>query len=130
MIRLSDTTIRIYRRKDGRDSLRSRGYMLVETDAAFSLNAYLKSLSSTLVLPCGEIVDMTTGYCADRECPMALSAMLHYFEVSGVVDPQRYNTGLGLLRVDYHINFTGHPSEEPECLEIVVPLKRVRTVFG
>ena len=48
--------------------------------------------------------------------------MVHDFWLSGEVKDIRLRSTVARLRVDYHISFTGHSSEEPSSFEIHVPL--------
>jgi len=123
MLRLADTSIRLYRKKDGRASVRLRSYLMVQTNAGFKLSAYLKSIRCHLTLPSGEVIELTDVSYSDS-CRYRLETMVHDFWASGVADMKTIENGVGTLRLDYHISFTGHPSEEPVSFETVVPLLR------
>jgi len=131
MLRLSDTSIRMYRRKDGRVSLRLRSYLLVNTNVGFRLSAYLRSISCRLRFASGEEVGFNElGFTEDLEAEYKLNTMVHGFWAAAVVDMDTIRDTVAKLRMDYHISFTGHESEAAEFFEIVVPLVRRRTVYG
>ena len=122
-IYLSDTSIRIYQKKDGRDSVRLRSFLMVPTDTGFSLSAYLRSIRCSLRLASGEVMEFDEVGLAD-EGWHELGIMVHAVHASASVDSGQTLGHVGWLRVDYHLSFTGHPSEEPESFECRVPLIR------
>lgn len=121
MLSLSDTTIRMYRKKNGLVSLRLKSYLLVNTNLGFSLTAYLRNLSCQLTLPSGDVVPLERSYSMNTQADYVFDTMVHYFWAKGVADIPLRNS-VGKLRVDYHISFTGHPYEEPDFFELPVPL--------
>ncbi len=123
MLRLADTSIRLYRKKDGKASVRLRSYLMVQTNVGFRLSAYLKTIRCHLTLPSGEVIELTDISYSDS-CRYCLETMVHDFWASGVADLKTIENGVGTLRLDYHISFTGHESEEPNFIETVVPLVR------
>ncbi len=122
MLSLSDTTIRMYRKKNGLVSLRLKSYLLVHTNEGFSLLAYLKNLSCQLTLATGQVVPMCRSYSAHTQAEYLFDTMVHYFWAWGEVEMESMQNSVGKLRVDYHFSFTGHPYEEPDFFEIAVPL--------
>lgn len=130
MIRLADTAIRLYRRKDGRVSLRLRSYLMVKTNCTFRLSAYLKAISCSLKLPNRDsVVFDEVGYADPTWCNYELETMVHEFWASTVTDMPVLEDRLGTLRLDYHLNFTGHPYEEPAFFEVIVPLVKRSTPY-
>lgn len=122
MITLANSIIKMYRKKDGRASLRLRSYLLVHTNVTYSLYAYLRSLDLSLRMPTGESVQMDHSYTLCTETAFALDTMVHEFTGSGVVDMQPMVNTVAILRIDYHLSFTGHPTEKPEFYETKAPL--------
>lgn len=123
MLRLADTSIRIYRKKNGKVSLRLRSYLMVKTNTGFRLSAYLKAISCDLKLPSGTVIPFDEiGYSYDSNCKYEMGTMVHDFWAAAEADMPTIRGGVGILRVDYHISFTGHPSETPKVFEEVVPL--------
>jgi len=47
---------------------------------------------------------------------------MYDFWASGVASLDVIRDDIGILRIDYHVSFTGHPYEEPEFIECVAPI--------
>ena len=122
MLSLSDTSIRMYRKKSGLVSFRLKSYLLVHTNVGFSLDAYLRNLTCQLSLPSGLVVPMETTYTVHAQAGYALDTMTHLFWAWGEIEMKSMRNSVGKLRVDYHISFTGHPYEEPDHFEMIVPI--------
>ena len=130
MLRLADTSVRLYRRKDGRVSLRLRSYLMVDTDAGFRLSSYLKDISCQLTLPTGEVILFDRVAFTDvLTCKYEINTMVHDFWASAIADLPTIKDRVGTLRVDYHLSFTGHPCETPTFFELVVPLIKRPTLY-
>lgn len=125
MLRLADTSIRLYRKKNGKISLRLRSYLMVTTNAGFRLSAYLKEISCRLTLPSGEVIVFDKiSHSYDLTCKYELDTMVHDFWASATTDMHTIEDSVATFHMDYRISFTGHPSEEPRCFETIVPLIR------
>jgi hypothetical protein len=112
MLRLADTSVRLYRKKDGRASFRLRSYLMIDTSVGFRLSAYLKELSCKLTLPSGEdIVFEEISFSEDLICKHQLNTMVHDLWASASADIKEIRNGVGKLRIDYRISFTGHEAE-------------------
>lgn len=121
MLHLADTSIRLYRKKNGGTSLRLRSYLMVKSNTRFRLRAYLKNISCRLTLPSGKVIEFDHIRYSDS-CKYEMETMVHDFWASAVTDVKTIKHVVGILRLDYHISFTGHPYEKPNFLETVVPL--------
>lgn len=131
MLRLADTSIRMYRRKDGRVSLRLKSYLLVESDVGFRLSAYLRSISCRLKFASGEEIEFDeVAYTEDTEAEYKLNTMVHGFWASAVTDMETIRNTVAKFRMDYHLSFTGHETETAESFEAIVPLVKRSTVYG
>ena len=131
MLRLADTSIRLYRKKDGKVSLRLRSYLMVKTNASFRLSAYLKDISCKLTFPSGEVVVFNDiSYTDALTCKYELETMVYDFWASAIADMQQIKDGIAKLRLDYRISFTGHPSESPKFFEAVVPLIKRTSIYA
>lgn len=120
---LSDTSIRAYKKQNGKISLHLRSFLLIKTDASFSLSQYMKNLECLLILQDGttiafDEIEYSVG------CEYALETMAHSFLASTITNLTNIKSGLARLRVTYHLSFTGHPYEEPNSFEKIVPLVR------
>ncbi|MEC8376892.1 MAG: hypothetical protein ACI9DO_001362 [Reinekea sp.] len=122
MLSLSDTTFRIYQKKNGGQSLRLKSYLLIDTNASFSFPHYCRSISAKLTLQNGTEIPLSIGFSQSVSIPYQADTMVHDFWLSGEVKDIRLKSTVARLRVDYHISFTGHSSEEPSSFEIHVPL--------
>ena len=122
MLNLADTSIRMYRKKNDLVSLRLKSYLLVHSNVGFRLNAYLRNIACHLTLSSGLVVPMDTSYTINTQAEYTLDTMVHLFWAWGEVEMDIMRNSVGKLRVDYHISFTGHPYEEPDSFEVIVPL--------
>lgn len=130
MLRLADTSIRMYRRKDGRVSLRLRSYLMVKSNIGFRLSAYLREISCRLTLASGKVIEFEQiSYTEDTQAEFVLDTMVHWFWASAVTDMEVIRNSVGIFRMDYLVSFTGHPTEEPDFFEAIVPLIRKPTVY-
>lgn len=131
MLRLADTSVRMYRRKDGRVSIRLRSYLMVSTNVGFRLGAYLRSISCRLQFADGKEIEFdSVAFTECIETEYKLNTMVHGFWAHGVTDISKIRDTVAKLRLDYHLSFTGHPEEEPSHFEVVVPVLRRRTAYG
>jgi len=120
-LNLSDTSIRAYKKRNGKISLHLRSYLMVHTDKSFSLSSYLKSIECCLILQDGTKVDFDK-ILYSCSCEYALETMKHHFSASTITNLTDIHGGLAVLHVKYHFNFTGHSHEEPNSFEKIVPL--------
>ena len=129
LLKLADTTIRLYRKKDGKVSVKLRSYLLVSTNAGFRLSTYLKGISLELKFSSGEIVSFhEIAFGDDVEC-YELDTMVHDFRASAIVDMDKMQNTVGVLTLNYHVIFTGHPTEEPQSISYTVPIIKRSTVY-
>lgn len=120
-VRLADTSIRQYRRRDGRISYRLRSYLLLETSIGFRLSAYLEDISGVLQLASGPEIDLEE-ISFSEDSLYRLGVMVHDFWASGIGPLDIIKDDLGILRIDYRISFTGRGSFGPGFIEVPVPL--------
>jgi hypothetical protein len=118
---LADKSIRAYKKRSGKISLHLRSYLLVKTNASFSLSYYMKSIDCLLILEDGtEIPFDNTSFSVHTICEDAFQVMAHNFQASTVTGFSDIKRCLARLRVSYHISFTGYPYEKPDHFEKVV----------
>ena len=131
MLRLADTSIRMYRRKDARVSFKLRSYLMVRSDIGFSLSDFLRDISCRLTLVSGRVIEFErVWYGVGIVGEFALNTMVHRFGASAVADMDVIRDSVGTFRMDYLISFTGDPAEKPDYFEIVVPLVGRPTIYG
>lgn len=122
VIRLADTTVRMYRRKDGLVSFRVKGYLMLCSGVSFSLTAYLKWIMFELTLPSGDVVPMEVSVSERREAPHLLDTLVHGFSAQGTGLVAEMRNTVGTLRIHYHFEFTGHPVEGRDHFDVIVPV--------
>jgi hypothetical protein len=122
MLSLSDTTIRMYRKKSGLVSFRLKSCLLVHTKVGFSLSAYLKKMECQLTLSSGLVIPMETSYTYHAQADHEMDTMVHFFWARGECEMESMRNGVAKLRMDYHFSFAGHPYEEPDYFEKKAPL--------
>lgn len=131
MLRLADTSIRLYRKKNGKVSVRLRSYLMIETNTSFYLGTYLKDISCVLTFSNGEtMVFDDVAFAENMECEYHLDTMIHEFWASGITEMNCIKFSVGMLCVNFLFSFTGHPSEQSDSVEYIVPLIPIRTAYG
>ena len=121
MLQLADTSIRLYRKKDGSVSVRLHSYIMFHAkNGGFSLSAYLNQFDCSLTLDTGEVVKLNEyGYTVN--CIYKLDYMIHELWVSGVTNLEVIRDTAGILRIEYRL--FSHPGQgEPSVIERVVPV--------
>ena len=130
MLRRADTSIRLYRKKNGKVSFRLRSYLIIKTTVGFRLSAYLKDISCQLTLTTGEIITFPNVSYSDWTFgKYEGDTMVHDFWANAVADLPTIKDGIGTLRVTYRLSFTNHPCEGYEFFDVVVPLVKRETIF-
>lgn len=120
---LADTSIRAYKKRSGKISLHLRSYLLVKTNTSFSLSYYIKSIDCLLILEGGTEIPLNNiSFSVHTICEDAFQVMAHNFQASTVTGFSDIKRCLARLRVSYLISFTGHPYEEPDYFEKIVPI--------
>jgi hypothetical protein len=118
---LSDTAIRIYRKKSVGVVLRLKSHLMIPTNRSFSFTHYCRKMAVRLILPNGasvEFCDLKWRDAADY----VLDTMIYSFQARADADESIASYKAALFMMDYHISFTGHESEPPDRFEVVVPL--------
>ncbi len=118
---LSDTSVRLYRKKDGKVSFRLHSYIMVDAQkGTFSLSAYMNQFDCTLQLTTGEIVDLSSiRYTAT--CTHSMDYMMHELWASGETEMEVMKDMVGLLRVEYRL-FTYPGQGDSDLIEQHVPI--------
>lgn len=125
MLKLADTSVRLYRKKNGKVSVKLRSYLMVETNVSFRLSAYLKDLSCDLTFPDEVVVEFDdVSYTEAIECKYQQNTMVHGFWASGLTEMKKLENSVGKLRLNYRLSFSGHPYEKPSSVDYVVPIIR------
>ena len=121
MLRLADTSVRLYRKKDGTVSVRWRSFIMIHTKIGFRLSAYLNKLECSVAIADGPTVNFDeVAYSED--CAYKLDYMVHDIWASGSTPlGVMRDTTVGVLRVEYRL-FSLDGQGDPSVIELVVPV--------
>lgn len=121
MLQLADTSIRMYRKKNGQVSLRLHSYMMIHTkDQKFLLSAYLNQFDCSLTLESGE-QGLLDDYGYTYNCLYKMEYMVHELWASGSTSMEKMTDTVGRLKIEYRL--FSHPGQgSPEVIERVVPV--------
>lgn len=121
MLRLADTTLRLYRKGDGRVSIRWRSFIMLHAKGSgYRLSAYLNKFEMSVTFPDGEIIQLDNFGYADC-CDYEMDYMIHEAWAAGIVDMPTMQDSAALLRVEYRL-FSHEGQGEPSVIEIVAPV--------
>jgi hypothetical protein len=118
---LADTSIRQFRRRDGRISLKLRSYLLVETPIRFKITSAISDISGYIALTSGEIVTLEYVSIADDGI-FKLGVMMHDFWASGTANFGVIRDDLGVLTLNYVISTPGGAGLSNGEIQVVSPL--------
>ena len=82
MLRLADTSIRLYRKKDGTAAVRLRSYLMVHTNTGFRLSAYLNKIECSVAIADGPTVHFDEITYSEH-CTFKMEHMVHDFWAVG-----------------------------------------------
>jgi hypothetical protein len=112
-IQLSSYEFRTYRRGNGGISLRHRSYLIVNTNAGFSLSSYLTKMAARLTLPDSTVIDIENiRFTVGVEFEDDGKAMVHSFWLWDAFPRKKIKPGVECLRIEYEITLVeGHPEQ-------------------
>ena len=120
MLRLADTSIRLYRKIDGTVSVCWKSYLMVHSNTGFRLSAYLNKLDCQITIADDPTVPLgDLGYTED--CIYKMEHMVHEIWASGRARMGVIKNTVGLLRVEYRL-FSFEGQGAPSVIEHVVPV--------
>ncbi len=120
-LRLADTSIRLYRRRDWSVSVRLHTHLMIPCKGrGFHLHTYLNRLDLSVELNDGQIVELGE-YSYTDECIFEMDHMIHEFWASGVCQLDSLRDGAGRLEVVYRL-FTSAGQGQPSTIDLVVPV--------
>ncbi len=124
MLRLADTSVRMYRKKDGRVSLHLHSYlMILAKGGGYRLSTYLDNISGTLTFTSGHVVVPFESISFTENCLYEMDSMAHEFWASGITDMEVIKNTVATLAIEYKLFY--HPSLGlPPKIEMLVPLLR------
>jgi hypothetical protein len=119
-LRLADTSVRLYPKRDGSVSVRLRSYLMIHSKGGgFRLSTYLNKLECSLTLATGEVVSLE-DYSYTYDCLYKMDHMIHEFWASGTTKMETIKNSAGLLRIEYRL-FSYEGQGNPSIIEEVVP---------
>lgn len=120
-IRLADTSVRLYRKRDGSVSVKLHSYLMIHCKGnGFRLSAYLNKFDCSLTLASGEVVPLAE-YSYTDDCLYRMDHMIHEFWASGAVSIETIKDTAGILRIEYRL-FSYEGQGAPSIIEQVVPV--------
>lgn len=120
MLRLADTSIRLYRKKNGTVSVRWRSYLMIHTNLGFRLSAYLNKFDCVVSIADGPTVHFDeVAYTEDGIYKM--DHMVHEVWGVGSTPLGVMENTVGLLRIEYRL-FSFEGQGAPSVIEQVVPI--------
>lgn len=122
MLRLADTSVRLYRKKDWSVAVRLRSYLMIHCKGGtgFRLSAYLNQFDCSVTLEDGQRVQLN-DYSYTYDCLYRMEYMIHEFWASGTAHMESIRDGAALLQIEYRLfSFPGQGN--PEHIELVVPV--------
>ena len=121
-MRLADTSIRLYRKRDGLVSVRLHSYLMIpcESGKGFRLSAYLNGLQGSVKLESGQRINFDELSYTD-DCLYRMDHMIHEFWASGSAEIPTIKDGAALLRIEYRL-FSFETQGELSFIETIVPI--------
>ncbi len=121
MLRLADTSVRLYRKRDWSVSVRLHSYLMIHSKGGgFRLSTYLNQFECSLTFPTGEMVALD-DYSFTYDCLYQMDHMIHEFWASGRVRMESIKDGSARLRIIYRL-FSYDGQGDPSLIEEVVPV--------
>lgn len=122
MLRLADSSIRLYRKKDWSVAIRLRSHLMIhcKSGTGFRLSAYLKQLDCSVTFQDGRLARLD-DYSYTHDCLYRMEHMIHEFWASGMIEMESIHDGAALLQIEYRL-FSLPGQGDPERIELVVPV--------
>lgn len=122
MLRLSDTSIRIYRKRDWSTSVRLKTYLMIEckNGTGFRLASYLNQFDCSVTFENGTKVALDQ-YSYDFDCVFGMNHMVYELSAHGTTHLESHNNGVGLLQIEYRV-FSYPGQGDPSRISLVVPV--------
>ena len=128
MLHLADTSIRLYRKRNGAVSVRWHSYLMINAKGqGFRLAAYLNQFNCSVTFATGQNIILDDhGYTDD--CIYEMDHMAHEVWASGITDMGVIEDTVALLRLEYRL-FSYPGQGDQSVIECVSPVlaRRVRT---
>jgi hypothetical protein len=121
-MRLADTSVRLYRKRDGSVAVRLHSYLMVHCKGGhgFRLSAYLNQFDCSVTFEDGQKV-LLDDYSYTYDCLYRMDYMIHELWASGRAAMASLRDGAALLQIDYRL-FSYPGQGDAERIELVVPI--------
>ena len=121
-MRLSDTSIRLYRKRNGSVSVRLRSFLMIDCKGSegFKLSTYLNTIEGSVRFDSGQLVEFDQISYTET-CLFRLGHMIHDFWASGSAEMESLSNGAATLHIEYRL-FSGPGQGSPDVIELVVPV--------
>jgi hypothetical protein len=122
MLRLADTTIRLYRKKDWSVAVRLHTHLMIHCKdrRGFRLSAYLNRFDCSVTFEDGIIVPLA-DYAYTEDCIYRMEHMIHELWASGRTEMESLQDGAARLRIEYRL-FSYNGQGAPSVIELVAPV--------
>ena len=121
MIQLADTSIRLYRKRNGLVSVRLHSYMMIHAKGqGFKLSAYLNQFDCKLTLASGLEIRLN-DYSYIDDCLYEMDHMVHELWISGTTEMEIIKNTVGRLQIKYRL-FSFEGQGAPDVIDCVVPI--------
>jgi hypothetical protein len=122
MIRIADTSIRLYRKRDWSIAVRLHSYLMIHCKGGhgFRLHAYLNQFDCWITFEDGRRI-VLEDYSYTNDCLYRLDHMIHELWASGRAEMESICDGAALLQIEYRL-FSFPGQGDPERIELVVPV--------
>ena len=121
-LRLSDTSIRLYRKRDWSVAVRLRTHLMIHCKGphGFRLSAHLNQFDCSVTLEDGQCV-LLDDYSYTYDCLYRMDHMIHEFWATGGAELESIRDGAALLQIEYRL-FSSPGQGNPDRIEMVVPV--------
>ncbi len=122
MLRLADTSIRLYRRRDWSVAVRLRSFLMIRCKGkmGFHLGTYLNQLDATVTLQDGQIVPLDEYGLTDVPI-VQMDYMIHEFWAVGTAHLETIEDGAARLQITYRVfSFPGQGA--PDRIDTIAPV--------
>lgn len=122
MLRLADTTVRLYRKKDWSVSVKLHTYLMIhcKDERGFRLSAYLNRFDCSVMLENGTTVKLE-DYAYTENCIYRMEHMIHEVWASGRTQMESLSDGAARLKIEYRL-FSYDDQGSPSVIDLVVPV--------
>lgn len=122
MLRLADTTIRLYRKKDWSVAVKLHTHLMIhcEDERSFRLSAHLNKFDCTVTFENGTTVKLE-DYAYTENCLHRMGHIIHELWASGQTEMESLSDGAARLRIEYRL-FSFDGQGNPSIIDLISPV--------